>query len=116
MFLLLALSLLRRRFNKPEVEVRMNKELLMNSVVICRTDKEKCLIEPSINSVRVSICIKQLDELDKVLADRFSRFLMQRAEEFSILRRKAMPVCFSASDPLMCSSSCSLPLVVIRTN
>jgi len=41
----------------------------------------------SINSVRVSIAIKQADELEEVLADRFSRFLMQRAEDFLILRR-----------------------------
>ena len=35
---------------------------------ICRSDKEKCLIEPSVNSVRVSICIKQSDEIEEVCA------------------------------------------------
>lgn len=76
------------RHNKPEVEARMNKELLLNPVVISRNDKEKTLIEGSINSIRVSICVKQLDELEHVLVDKFSRFLAQRAEDFFILRRK----------------------------
>eukprot|EP00457_Paulinella_chromatophora_P013189 gb/GEZN01013465.1/.p1 GENE.gb/GEZN01013465.1/~~gb/GEZN01013465.1/.p1 ORF type:complete len:174 (-),score=27.69 gb/GEZN01013465.1/:410-931(-) len=75
------------RHNKPEVEARMNKELLLQPVVIARSPKEKTLIEGSINSVRVSIKIKQSDEMDAVLVDRFSRFLAQRAEDFVILRR-----------------------------
>merc|ERR1712080_389535 len=49
---------------------------------------EKVMIEGSINAVRLSICIKQSDEMDKLLVDKFSRFLMQRAEDFVILRRK----------------------------
>uniref|UniRef100_A0AAQ4P6Y0 Uncharacterized protein n=1 Tax=Gasterosteus aculeatus aculeatus TaxID=481459 RepID=A0AAQ4P6Y0_GASAC len=47
------------RHNKPEVEVRSSKELLLQPVVISRNDKEKVLIEGSINSVRVSIAVKQ---------------------------------------------------------
>ena len=31
---------------------------------------------------------KQADELETILVDKFSRILMQRAEKFSILRRK----------------------------
>ena len=46
---------------------RQSKELLMNSLLISRTETEKCLIEPSINSVRVSVKIKQADELEKIL-------------------------------------------------
>eukprot|EP00164_Ancoracysta_twista_P002092 GFYU01002762.1.p1 GENE.GFYU01002762.1~~GFYU01002762.1.p1 ORF type:complete len:170 (-),score=59.21 GFYU01002762.1:202-711(-) len=76
------------RHNKPEIESRFNKELLMNPVVISRTSTEKCLIEGSINSVRISIMIKQADELERILVAKFSRFLMQRAENFVILRRK----------------------------
>jgi actin related protein 2/3 complex subunit 4 len=76
------------RHNKPEVEARMNKELLLQPVVIARSQKEKTLIEGSINSVRISIKIKQSDEMDAVLVDRFSRFLAQRAEDFVILRRQ----------------------------
>jgi len=65
----------------------MNKELLLNPITISRSDTEKCMIEGSINSIRVSIKIKQNDEMDHVLVDKFSRFLAQRAEEFVILRR-----------------------------
>jgi len=79
------------RHNKPEVEARMSKEVLLSPVIIARNESEKTLIEPSINSIRISICIKQSDEIEKVLVARFSRFLAQRAEEFIILRRAAVP-------------------------
>lgn len=39
---------------------RSSKELLLQPVVISRNDKEKVLIEGSINSVRVSIAVKQV--------------------------------------------------------
>mmetsp|Transcript_20879 Transcript_20879/g.23223 ORF Transcript_20879/g.23223 Transcript_20879/m.23223 type:complete len:170 (-) Transcript_20879:221-730(-) len=77
------------RHNKPEVEARLNKELLLQPLVVARNETEKTLIEGSINSLRVSICIKQSDQMDEFLVDRFSRFLAQRAEEFVILRRTA---------------------------
>ena len=37
------------RHNKPEVEIKSSKELVLNPVVISRNAEEKCLIEPSIN-------------------------------------------------------------------
>jgi actin related protein 2/3 complex subunit 4 len=83
-------SQLVERHNKPEVEARNSKELLLQPVVVARSDKEKCLIEGSINAVRISLKIKQADEMENVLVDRFSRFLAQRAEEFIILRRCAV--------------------------
>ena len=64
----------------------------MKPILICRTDRERCYIEPSINSLRVSIKIKQADEMEIVLCRNFSRFLMQRAENFTILRRKPVEV------------------------
>jgi len=76
------------RHNKPEVEARQNKELLLNPVVVSRNNKEKVLIEGSVNSVRISICIKQADEVEQILCKRFTRFMTQRAENFVILRRK----------------------------
>ncbi|RWS12270.1 actin-related protein 2/3 complex subunit 4-like protein [Dinothrombium tinctorium] len=76
------------RHNKPEVEVRSNKELLLNPVVISRNEKEKVLIESSINSVRISIKIKQFDDIERLLIHKFTRFLMMRADNFVILRRK----------------------------
>lgn len=80
------------RHNKPEVEVRGSKELLLNQVIVARTENERCLIEPSVNSVRVSIKIKQQDEIEEILCHKFTRFLMQRAEQFVIMRRKATAV------------------------
>jgi actin related protein 2/3 complex subunit 4 len=104
------------RHNKPEVEVRYDyfhlyvwsgikisfslrgsKELILNQVIVSRTENETCLIEPSINSVRVSIKIKQADEIEEILCHKFTRFLMQRAEQFIIMRRKAVDVSFSAN-------------------
>ncbi|KAJ1438850.1 actin-related protein 2/3 complex subunit ARPC4 or p20-Arc [Ochromonadaceae sp. CCMP2298] len=78
------------RHNKPEVEVRGSKELILNQVLVSRSENESCLIEPSINSVRVSIKIKQADEIEEILCHKFTRFLMQRAEQFIIMRRKAV--------------------------
>eukprot|EP00461_Guttulinopsis_vulgaris_P000174 UN00174 len=76
------------RHNKPEVEARMSKELILNPVVLARDQNQQVLIEPSINSTRISIKIKQIDNLETILVDRFTRALMLRAEEFMILRRK----------------------------
>lgn len=53
---------------------------------------EKVLIEPSVNSVRLSIKIKQADDIERILAHKFTRFMMMRAEGFVVLRRKAIQV------------------------
>lgn len=79
------------KHNKPEVEVRGNRELLMSPLTISRSEVEACIIESSINSVRVSIKIKQADEIETILCHKFTRFLMQRAERFLIMRRKPAP-------------------------
>jgi actin related protein 2/3 complex subunit 4 len=84
-------SQLVERHNKPEVEVRGSKELLLNPITIARTDQERCLIEGSVNSVRVSFAIKQADEIEKILCHKFTRFLTQRSEQFVIMRRKPCP-------------------------
>lgn len=84
----------------------------MQPVIISRNEKEKVLIEGSINSVRVSIAVKQVwgwggwggavgwqlvllwgslislsclqaDEIEKILCHKFMRFMMMRAENFS---------------------------------
>eukprot|EP00611_Tribonema_gayanum_P019691 TRINITY_DN3454_c0_g1_i2.p2 TRINITY_DN3454_c0_g1~~TRINITY_DN3454_c0_g1_i2.p2 ORF type:complete len:171 (-),score=80.38 TRINITY_DN3454_c0_g1_i2:142-654(-) len=79
------------RHNKPEVEVQSSKELLLNPITICRNEQERCLVESSINSVRVSIGVKQADEIESILCRKFTRFLMQRSEQFIVMRRKAAP-------------------------
>jgi hypothetical protein len=70
----------------------ISRELLLNPIVIHRSENEYVMIETAVNSVRVSIKVKQLDEMDSILAGKFSRFLMQRADNFVVLRRKPMPV------------------------
>jgi len=69
-----------------------SKEVLLNPLIISRNDKEKVLIETSVNSLRISIAIKQADESERILAHKFTRFLTQRAESFVILRRKPIEV------------------------
>ncbi|KAK2993291.1 hypothetical protein RJ640_022130 [Escallonia rubra] len=78
------------RHNKPEVELKYvtSPELLLNPVLICRNEAEKCLIETSINSLRISLKVKQADELENILTKKFLRFLSMRAEAFEVLRRK----------------------------
>lgn len=76
------------RHNKPEIEVGTCPELLLKPVVIHRSEFESVMIETAINSVRMSIKVKQLDEMDEILAKKFTRFLMLRADNFIILRRK----------------------------
>jgi actin related protein 2/3 complex subunit 4 len=80
------------RHNKPEVEVRTSKELLLNPVIISRNEKERVLIEASINSVRISIAVKQADDIEHILVHKFTRFLMMRADNFVILRRKPVSI------------------------
>merc|ERR1711942_551211 len=78
------------RHNKPEVEVKTSKELLLTPVVVSRNEKERVLIEGSINALRVSIAVKHADEIEKILCHKFMKFMMMRAENFIILRRKAV--------------------------
>lgn len=66
--------------------------MLLNPLTISRNENERVLIEPSVNSVRVSIKIKQADEIERILCHKFSRFMTQRAEGFIVLRRKPVPV------------------------
>ena len=66
--------------------------MLLNPVVISRNEKEKVLIETSINSVRISIAVKQADEIERILCHKFMRFMMMRAENFIVLRRKPVEV------------------------
>jgi hypothetical protein len=64
-------------------------------VVISRNENERVLIEGSVNSIRISIAIKKADDLEKILSHKFMRFMMMRADNFIILRRKPIKVfCF----------------------
>ncbi|CAZ86264.1 unnamed protein product [Tuber melanosporum] len=78
------------RHNVPEIEAAKSPEVLLNPLTVSRNENERVLIEPSVNSIRVSIKIKQADEIEHILVHKFTRFLTQRAENFFILRRKAV--------------------------
>lgn len=71
--------------------------MLLNPLTVARNESERVLIEPSVNSVRVSIRIKQADEIENILVHKFTRFLTQRAESFFILRRKPVRVCYACT-------------------
>merc|ERR1712100_454174 len=76
------------RHNKPEVENSAEgSALLLKPIIISKTAQDKVQIEVSVNSVRVSISFKQSDEVEKMIARKFTRFMMRRAEEFSVLRK-----------------------------
>jgi actin related protein 2/3 complex subunit 4 len=76
------------RHNKPEVEMQTTPELLGNPILICRDEQERCLIEPSVNSVRVSLCFKMPDAAARMIGEKYVGFLEKRAGAFHILRRK----------------------------
>ena len=69
-----------------------SREVLLNPLVISRNEKEQVLIEPSVNSIRMGIKIKQQDDIERILCHKFTRFMMMRAENFIILRRKPVAV------------------------
>ncbi|CAG8517495.1 10326_t:CDS:2 [Ambispora gerdemannii] len=79
------------RHNKPEIEALSSLEVVLNPLTISRNENEQVLIEPSVNSIRISIKIKQADEIERILCHKFTRFMMLRAENFIILRRKPIP-------------------------
>ena len=61
--------------------------MVLKPVVVSRNENEKVLTESSINSVRISICIKQADDIEKNLVRKFAKTMQHRAEEFEVLRR-----------------------------
>ena len=83
------------RHNKPEIEVSTDSEkkseVIARPIMIARSELECVFIETSINSVRISVKVKQMDDVDNFITKMFMRFLCQRADAFRILRRKPMP-------------------------
>ena len=90
----------------PEIEAATSPELLLNPLTVSRNENERVLIEPSVNSVRLSIKIKQADEIENILVHKFTRFLTQRAEAFFILRRKPIKVNKQTALPRFYSDAC----------
>ncbi|KAK9803456.1 hypothetical protein WJX73_003911 [Symbiochloris irregularis] len=52
------------RYSRPEVEFDDSPGLMLPPIAICRNEREKCLIERSVNSVRFSIQVKQDNALE----------------------------------------------------
>jgi actin related protein 2/3 complex subunit 4 len=76
------------RHSKPEIETGASPEVIVRPITLTRTETEYVYIEMSINSMRISVKAKQLDNVDILLARMFMEFLAQRADAFRILRRK----------------------------
>ena len=74
----------------PEVEFQDNPTLLLDPILISKSEMESCLIEASVNSVRISISIRKNDELVILLTHMLERFMSLRADKFEILRKKAV--------------------------
>ena len=72
----------------PEVEFQDNDTLLNEPVIICKSDTECCLIESSVNSVRVSVKIRKGNEIEVLLSKLLERFMALRADRFEIFRKK----------------------------
>lgn len=72
----------------PEVEFQDNDTLLNEPVIICKGEQECCLIESSVNSVRVSIKIKKAMDTELLLTRLLERFMALRADRFEIFRKK----------------------------
>lgn len=87
----------------------MTKEVVFPSFEVARNEQEYVQIEPAINSVRVSIKIKQADGTEKLLAHKFARFIMMRAEQFYVLRRKPVEVCAAVQPARQCPASAPHP-------
>ena len=75
-------SQLVERQTHPEIEFQDNPKLLMAPLLISKSEQEKCLVEASINSVRISIAIKKNQEIEVLLTHMLDRFLSLRADKF----------------------------------
>jgi len=81
------------RHNTPLVETHssdLESPLLLKPILITKTERDRVMVEVSVNSVRISIGVKQNDEVERMIASKFMRFMMRRAEEFGVLRKVAV--------------------------
>lgn len=75
------------RHNRPEIEYDEDPELILDPVELKHREGEVCLIEASINSVRVSLKFRQSDPLEALLTKKYLAALMQKADVYDIVRR-----------------------------
>ena len=63
----------------PEIEFPTSSELKLDDITISKNTDELCFIESTINSARISLRIRQVDELEKWLTKKWIAFLTQAA-------------------------------------
>ena len=63
----------------PETELPSSPELTLPHITIEKSPTECCFIEPTINSARINLRLKQTDELEKWLTKRWLSLLTQAA-------------------------------------
>ena len=94
-------SLTVERHVKPEVETRyhsMSSQSSFTSPEMTSTetfaysDRVSVLVESSINSARISIKVRKVDEVEELLARKYSSFLCRRADKFRVIRRQPIEV------------------------
>ena len=71
----------------PDEKVSKKNYKVLNPITIARSNQEYCLIEPSINSVRISFVFKKMAPLDKMIVKKVSSFFQKRAETLFIIRK-----------------------------
>lgn len=63
----------------PEIEFQSCSDFKLDDITIERNADEHCFIEPTINSARISLKIRQTDELEMWLTRKWISFLTQAA-------------------------------------
>ena len=61
---------------------------MLKPIYLCRNEQEKCIIESSINSVRISFSVKKNQLIEELISKMLERFLSLRADKFAIMRKK----------------------------
>eukprot|EP00916_Digyalum_oweni_P019608 GHVL01032680.1.p1 GENE.GHVL01032680.1~~GHVL01032680.1.p1 ORF type:complete len:201 (+),score=32.14 GHVL01032680.1:33-635(+) len=74
-------------WSAPEVETKNNPECILEAIHICKSAHERCLIEASVNSVRVSFKFPPVNDMEQILLRMYSKSMMKQADKLQILRR-----------------------------
>ncbi|MEN2497758.1 MAG: Actin-related protein 2/3 complex subunit 4, variant 2, partial [Marteilia pararefringens] len=75
------------RDSKPEIEMKTSPELILQPIIIEKSEIERTKIEISINSIIVSFQIPIMDQVEQMLARKFFNQLMRDHSHFEIVRK-----------------------------
>ena len=84
---------LKRYKEKPQVEIVSSPSFIKEPIIVSKSENEKCLIERSINSVRISYLFPfetKQESIDKLIGTMLTKFLMRRADDIPLFRRVAI--------------------------